>query len=232
MCVCVFWHSNDVEYVLMQELLMGGIGTLAITLDWAMAEILANPRVLRKLQEESDNVVGKERMVEMADLANLPYMKAVVKETLRKHTPGPFLIPHMSTEACTLQLDHDGVQCEYEIPSGTRMLVNAWAIANDPSVWKEPSKFLPERFITEPDIDVYGRHYQLLPFGSGRRMCPGIGLAMGMVELGVANLTHCFDWSVHGHDAAVDMSEKLGLSLPRIAPLLAVPKTFRLTNEI
>ena len=192
--------------------------------------------MLKKLQEESKSVVGKERMVEMADLPKLPYMKAVMKETLRKHTPGPFLIPHMSTEACTLQLDDGdgdgdgGPHYQYEIPSGTRMLVNAWAIGNDPAVWKEPTKFLPERFTTGPDVDVYGRHFQLLPFGSGRRMCPGIGLAMSIVELGVSNLSHCFEWSVHG-GAAVDMSEKLGLSLPRIAPLLVVPKTFRLTND-
>ena len=217
-----------------QELIMASINA---SLDWAMAEILANPRVLKKLQEESDSVVGKERMVETADLAKLPYMKAVMKETLRKHTPGPFLIPHMSIEACTLQLDDGdggvGVQYQYEIPAGTTMLVNAWAIGNDPTVWNEPSKFLPERFTTGPDadVDVYGRHFQLLPFGSGRRMCPGIGLAMTMLELVVSNLSHCFEWSVHG-DAAVDMSEKLGLSLPRIAPLLVVPKTFRLTNEI
>ena len=229
MCVCVFWHSNDVEYVLMQELLMGGIGTLAITLDWAMAEILANPRVLRKLQEESDNVVGKERMVEMEDLPKLPYMKAVVKETLRKHPPVPFLLPHMSMEACELSVNEGGVG-PYRIPKGTTMLMNVWAIGNDPTTWEFPDKFLPERFMVGgcTHTDVRGQHFELLPFGGGRRICPSIGLALAIVEVCVACLTHCFEWAIDGVD--VDMTEEFGMSIPRKAPLFAVPRSFRITK--
>ena len=201
-----------------------------------MAEILANPRVLEKIREEVDHVVGKERMVEMADLPDLRYTKATVKETLRKHPALPLLLPHVSIEACELQVacESDGKKNHpslYHIPSGTRMLVNAWAIGNDPATWEDPDKFLPERFMagSKADVDVRGQHFELLPFGSGRRMCPGMGLALGVLELSVASLAHCFEWELR--DGVVDMGEMFGMINPRKSPLHAVP-SFRLPDHV
>ena len=143
-----------------------------------MAEMLLNPRVLKKLQEEVDCVVGKGRMVEMADLPKLKYAKAVVKETLRKHPAAPLLVPHLSMEDCELQVELScGNKRSYHIPSGTRVLVNAWAISNDPVRWEDPDRFVPERFMRpglEEEVDVRGQHFELIPFGSGRRICPGM----------------------------------------------------------
>ena len=194
-----------------------------------MAEILANPRVLNKVQEEVDMVVGKERIVGMEDLPNLRYTRAVIKETLRKHTPGPLLLPRVSMEECELELVGDG---SYKIPKGTTVLVNAWAIANDPATWDMPENFMPERFLEggrEKVFDVRGQHFELVPFGSGRRVCPGIVLALGIVELTVATLVQCFEWVVHD---VVDMTERNGLSAPREAPLFASPTKFRLTQVV
>ena len=196
-----------------------------------MAEMLANPRVLEKIREEVDHVVGKERMVEMADLPDLRYTKATVKETLRKHPPGPLLMPHLSTEDCELLVEEGGVEEIYTLPKGTTMLLNAWAIGNDPATWDEPEAFMPERFMVpaHAHVDVRGQHFEVLPFGSGRRMCPGMGLALGVLELSVAGLAHCFEWAVPCN--AVDMAEKYGLTVSRRAPLLAVPITFRLSKK-
>ena len=232
------WSVHD---VLMQELLMGGIGSSAVTLDWAMAELLSNPRVLRKVREEVDRVVGKERMVDMADLPSLHITKAVVKETLRMHPPSPLLLPRISIEACELQVEGDDGQGQgqgqghgekggsYKIPAGTRMFVNAWAIGHDPVTWDEPEKFMPERFVAGKgaDIDMRGQHFELVPFGSGRRICPAIGLASALMELTVASLVHCFEWAIH-EEANVDMTEKYGMVMPRQDPLVVVPIRFRL----
>ena len=210
---------------------MGGINTSVVTLDWAMAEILSNPRVLKKLQEESEGVVGKERMVGVEDLPRLPYMKAVMKETLRKHPPGPLLMPHCSTEDCEVSVEEEGGAEEtYTLPKGTTMLVNAWAIGNDPATWDEPEAFMPERFLApaRAHVDVRGQHFEVLPFGSGRRICPAMGLALVMVESVVASLAHCFEWAVPCN--AGDMAEKYGLTVSRRAPLLAVPVAFRLSK--
>ena len=117
----------------------------------------------------------------------------------------------------------------YKIPAGTRMFVNAWAIGNDPDTWEEPEKFMPERFVAGKcaRIDTRGQHFELVPFGSGRRICPAIGLASALMELTVASLVHCFEWTVH-HEARVDMTEKYGMVMPRKDPLLVVPVSFRL----
>ena len=216
--------------VCLQELLMGGIGSSAVTLDWAMAELLSNPRVLRKVQEEVDQVVGKERMVDMADLPSLHNTRAVVKETLRLHPPSPLLLPRISIEACELQVEgEEKVGGSYKIPAGTRMFVNAWAIGHDPNTWDEPEKFMPERFVSGngADIDMRGQHFELVPFGSGRRICPAIGLASALMELTVASLVHCFEWAIH-EEADVDMTEKYGMVMPRQDPLVVVPVRFRL----
>ena len=208
----------------MQELLAAGIDTSSVTLDWAMAELLTNPHVLTKLQQEITKVVGQERLVTTTDLPNLPYLKAVIKETFRKHMPAPLLLPRISTQTCKLG--------GYDIPQGTRVFINAWAIANDPQVWTKPDEFIPERFcdmnFNETKFD-YKSH--ILPFGMGRRACPGKPLALLIIELTLSNLVHRFDWTLSSGSHTVDMSEKFGAVASRTQPIIAIP-TLRIPHSI
>ena len=187
-----------------------------MTLDWAIAELLSNKHILTKLKQEINHVVGEGRLVTTADLPNLPYFKAVIKETFRRHMPAPLLLPRISSKACKLG--------GYDIPQGTRVFVNAWAIANDPQVWTQPHKFIPERFcdmnFNETKFD-YKSH--ILSFGMGRRACPGKPLALLIIELTLSNLVHTFDWTLSSGSHAVDMSEKFGAVATRTQPIIAIP---------
>ena len=136
---------------------------------------------MKHAQEELDLKVGRDRWVEQSDIQNLVYLKAIVKETLRLYTTAPLSVPHEAMEDC-----HVG---GYHIPKGTRLLVNAWKLHRDPAVWSNPEEFQPERFLTShATIDVVGQHFELIPFGSGRRSCPGINLALQMLHLTIARL--------------------------------------------
>ncbi|MCD9645354.1 hypothetical protein HAX54_034210 [Datura stramonium] len=159
-------------------------------------------------------------MVEESDLKKLEYLDIVIKEGFRLHPIAPLLIPRESIEDCTV----DG----FDIPKGSRVLVNIWAIGRDPEVWTEPEKFVPERFAGS-NIDFCGRDFQLLPFGSGRRSCPGLQLGLTIVRLVLAQLVHCFDWKLPNGMMPndLDMIEKLGLVTARAQHLMAIP-TYRL----
>ncbi|GJN31514.1 hypothetical protein PR202_gb19923 [Eleusine coracana subsp. coracana] len=197
------------------ELIGGGTDTSAITIEWAMSELLRNPEVLVKATEELDRVIGFERLVSEEDIPSLPYIEAVVKETMRMHPVAALLPPRLSREDTSFGGHH--------IPAGTRVLINVWAIGRDPKVWESPTEFRPERFVGS-SVDVKGQDYQLLPFGSGRRMCPGIGLGLKMVQLTLANLLHAFVWRLPDGVAPdeLSMEEKFGLTVPRMVPLQAV----------
>ncbi|KAH9320247.1 hypothetical protein KI387_022016 [Taxus chinensis] len=188
------------------EMFLGALETTIITLEWAMSEMVRNPQVAKKLQAEIESIVGKHRTVTEADLGSMEYLQCVVKETFRLYPAGPLMLPHESREACTI----DG----YFIPKKTRLIVNVWAIGRDPAVWEDPMTFKPERF-TGKDIDIKGRDFDMLPFGSGRRGCPGIGLAMRNIELVLAQLVHCFDWTLegNGNSSELDMTETFGTSV-------------------
>mgnify|MGYP000553623287 FL=1 len=190
-----------------------------------MSELLANPHVLAKLRAELDQVVGLDRWVEHSDIPHLPYLQAVVKETFRKHPALPLLVPRMSSQAT-----HVG---GYLIPKGTRLIVNAWAIGHDPEVWKDPEVFMPERFLEQvaDPVDVKGHHFELLPFGAGKRICPGMSLAMAIVHLTLATLVHGLEWELPPGQDSVDMSETLGLICHRVHPLLVLPPTPRLPHS-
>ncbi|KAI5072454.1 hypothetical protein GOP47_0012560 [Adiantum capillus-veneris] len=203
---------------IMMELIGAGIDTSATTLDWAMAELVGNPRAMRRMQEELDGVTkGDSRMIEEEEIGSLVYTKAVLKETMRLHAPVPLLLPHMSTEECYVG--------GYRIPKGCRLLINVWAIGRDPKSWEEPEKFSPERFLTETGslFDVRGQNFELLPFGSGRRICPGMPLALPLILSTLVNLVHTFDWHLHP-DHPLDMSERFGVVANRAHPLMAIPK--------
>ncbi|CAI0539900.1 unnamed protein product [Linum tenue] len=204
------------------DIFAAGTDTSAITTEWALAELINHPEILNRAREEIDTVVGKSRLVKESDIPNLPYLQAIVKETLRLHPTGP-LIVRESSENCEIQ--------GYKIPARTRLFVNVWALGRDPSHWDEPLEFKPERFIDgagKSQMDVRGQHFEFLPFGSGRRGCPGTTLALHMVHTSLAVMVQCFEWKVHestkrSDGGNVDMEEGVGLTLPRAHPLICVP---------
>ncbi|KAL2225908.1 UNVERIFIED_CONTAM: cytochrome [Sesamum indicum] len=198
------------------DLFVGGTDTSAITIEWTLAELINHPKILQKAVQEIDSVVGKNRVVEESDIPNLPYLQAIVKESLRIHPSGPIIVRE-STEDCTIS--------GYHIPAKTQLFVNVWAVGRDPNHWENPLEFRPERFLAEDgsakgQLDVRGQHYQLLPFGSGRRSCPGNSLALLVVQTALASMIQCFDWKVEG---ILDMEEAPSMTLPRANPLICFP---------
>ncbi|KAL5133073.1 Cytochrome P450 71A9 [Glycine soja] len=170
-----------------KNILAAGTDTTAATSVWAMTALVKNHRVMKKVQEEVRNVGGTKDFLDEDDIQKLPYFKAMIKETLRLHLPSQLLIPRESTEECIV----DG----YRIPAKTIVYVNAWVIQRDPEVWKNPEEFCPERFL-DSAIDFRGQDFELIPFGAGRRICPGIPMAAVILELVLANLLHSFDWKL------------------------------------
>ncbi|KAJ8900031.1 hypothetical protein K2173_024145 [Erythroxylum novogranatense] len=202
-----------------------GTDTSSITVEWGLAELINHPKLMEKLRQEIDSVVGSNRLVQESDIPNLSYLQAVVKEILRLHPAGP-LIVRESIEDCTI--------AGYDIPAKTQLFVNVWSLGRDPNSWKNPLEFRPERFTIEQEwsvksnmLDVRGQHDQMLPFGIGRRSCPGASLALQFVPTTLAALVQCFEWktSVGESTVIVDMEEGPGLALPRAQPLVCVPRT-------
>ncbi|CAO2840285.1 unnamed protein product [Amaranthus hypochondriacus] len=197
-----------------QDLITGGTESSAITVEWAMTELLRNPDIMDKAVEELDRVIGKEKWVQEEDLKNLPYICAIIKETLRLHPPGPFLVPHMSREHVNIN--------GYDIPKDTLIFVNTYTIQRDAKVYDRPEEFQPDRFIGK-NIDIKGSHFELLPFGSGRRMCPGYNLGIKVICSSLANLLQGYTWKLPKDmkPEDLDMEEKFGISIPKKSPLIA-----------
>ncbi|PKA49953.1 Flavonoid 3'-monooxygenase [Apostasia shenzhenica] len=198
-----------------QDLIAGGTESSAVTVEWALSELLKQPHIFKKAAEELDRVIGQSRWVEEKDVGNLPYIGAIVKETMRLHPVAPMLVPRLAREDVVI----DG----YDIPAGTRILVNMFTISRDPAIWDSPEEFRPERFLGL-EVDVKGHDFELLPFGSGRRMCPGYTLGLRVIQGSLANILHGFKWRLpEGMKAEeLSMEEIFGLSTPRKEPLVAV----------
>lgn len=198
-----------------QDLIAGGTESSAVTVEWAISELLRKPELFEKATEELDRVIGKERWVEEKDIPNLPYLDTIVKETMRMHPVAPMLVPRFSREDIKI--------AGYDIPKDTRVLVNVWTIGRDPEIWDQPNEFIPERFIGK-NIDVKGQDFELLPFGTGRRMCPGYSLGLKVIQSSLANLLHGFKWKLPGDMKPGDLSmeEIFGLSTPKKIPLVAM----------
>lgn len=215
--------SLDVDFTLNSvkafalDQMAGGTDTAATTVEWAMSELMKQPNLIKKANEEIDRVVGRERWVEETDIPNLPYLDAIIKETLRLHPVAVLLAPHMALEDCEIE--------GFDIRKGTMVYVNTWSIGRDPSVWESPEDFCPERFLGKKEIDVKGQNFEFLPFGSGRRMCPGYKLGLKMVSSSLANLLHGFTWRLADENVKpqdLDMEEHFGLATVRKFPLVAV----------
>ncbi|KAE8022767.1 hypothetical protein FH972_008542 [Carpinus fangiana] len=193
------------------SLMVAGTDTTATTLTWALSLLLNNREALKKAQQELDVHIGRERQVKDSDIKNLVYLQAIFKEAMRLHPAGSISVPHESMEDCTL--------AGYHIPAGTRLLVNISKIHRDPRVWPDPNEFRPERFLTTHlGVDVKGQHFELLPFGAGRRGCPGISLALQVMQLTLATLLHSFEIATPS-DEPVDMTEKVGLTNQKATPV-------------
>lgn len=192
-------------------LILGGTDTTTVTLTWALSLLLNHPNVLKKAQEELDFHIGKERKVNLSEVKNLLYLQAVIKETLRLYPAAPLTFQHESMADCVVG--------GYHVPPGTHLVVNLWKIHRDPRVWSDPHEFRPERFLTtHKDVDPRGQHFEFIPFGSGRRMCPGISFALQSVQLILASLLQSFEISTQ-FDEAVDMTEDFGLTSIKATPL-------------
>ncbi|PPS03684.1 hypothetical protein GOBAR_AA16973 [Gossypium barbadense] len=192
-------------------LALGGIDTNVATLSWAISLLLNNRHVLKRAQEELDIHVGKQRQVEESDIANLVYLQAIIKETLRLYPATPVSVAREATDDCTV--------AGFHIPAGTQLLLDLWKLHRDPGIWLKPLDFLPERFLSDhANIDVRGQDFELIPFGAGRRICPGITFALHFQHLALARLLHGFEWGAVS-DKGVDMSERPGIIVPKATPL-------------
>uniref|UniRef100_A0A7N0TG24 Cytochrome P450 n=1 Tax=Kalanchoe fedtschenkoi TaxID=63787 RepID=A0A7N0TG24_KALFE len=208
-------NGEDIRQLLVGSL-VAGTDTTSSVVEWAMSEIMKNRDIMFKAKDELERVAGKGKPIQDADIASLPYLKAVVKETLRMHPPAPLLLPRKNVVETEL--------CEYMIPKGAQIYVNAWAIGRDPGTWEDPESFNPERFL-DSDVDFRGTDFELIPFGAGRRICPGLPLAFKMVHLMLGSLINCFDWKLEGgaKPEDIDMDEKFGITLQKTQPLHAIP---------
>lgn len=211
-------------------MLVAGTDTSAATMEWTMSLLLNNPQTLEKLRAEIDANVSQGSLLQEADFPKLPYLHAVINESMRMYPASPFLFPHESSQDCTVG--------GFNVPSGTMILVNVWKIHRDPELWEEPDKFKPERFLKTNSSDQKSTDEQgikegskMMPFGMGRRRCPGEGLAMKMVLLVIGTLVQCFEWERVG-DEEVDMSEGIGLTMPKARPLEAMFKPRESLNTL
>ncbi|KAL1195065.1 Cytochrome P450 76C4 [Cardamine amara subsp. amara] len=215
-------NINEIEHLLL-DLFAAGTDTNASTVEWAMAELLRTPKTMTKAQDEINRVIGQNGAVQESDISELPYLQAVVKETFRLHPAAPLLLPRKA--------ETDVEILGFLVPKNTQVLVNVWAIGRDPNEWENPNRFEPERFLGK-EIDVKGKDYELTPFGAGRRICPGMPLAVKIVPLMLASLLYSFDWKLPNGAVSedLDMDETFGLTLHKTNPLHAVPIKKRAIN--
>ncbi|CAN1149482.1 Cytochrome P450 71D10 [Linum perenne] len=208
--------TNNIKAVIL-DIFLAGSETASTTVEWAMSQLLRNPIVMQKAQAEVRRVFAKKGKVDEDGLDELDYLKLIIKETLRLNPPVPLLLPRESNEPCDIQ--------GYLIPGKTKVMVNVWAMGRDPSYWVDPEDFKPERFINSA-IDFKGTNYEYLPFGAGRRMCPGITFAVPNVELPLANLLFHFNWELPdgANPLLLDMTESFGATVRRKNDLLLLPK--------
>jgi hypothetical protein len=172
---------------ILQDIFSAGSETSSTVLVWAMSELAKNPRVMHKAQLEVRNIFKGQDKITEDDLIKLRYLQLVIKETLRLHAPVPLLLPRESRESCQVM--------GYDVPKGTKVFVNVWAIARDMKLWHDAEEFRPERFESS-SIDFRGNDFEFTPFGAGRRICPGITLGLANLELALASLLYHFDWDL------------------------------------
>ena len=198
---------------------VGASDTTSTGLEWLMAELVRNPRVMKKAQEEVRKIVGNKPKINMNDIIKMEYLNFVIKENLRLHPSAPLLLPRETSASVEVG--------GYHVPAKTRVFINAWAIQRDPNIWEKPEEFIPERFENNP-FDFIGQDFELVVFGGGRRGCPGMMFGMASMEYMVANLLYWFDWKLFGNGSPtlsedLDMSEVYSVSKKSALHVLAMP---------
>ncbi|XP_077216495.1 cytochrome P450 81Q32-like [Tasmannia lanceolata] len=201
------YYTDEIIKGVIEAMLAAGSDAPAMTMEWAMSLLLNHPDVLDKAKAEIDIQVGHGRLIDDSDLGKLPYLHCVINETLRLHPSAPLLLPHESSEECTVG--------GFDVPRGTVLVVNIWAIHRDPELWVEPTSFKPERFKCMEDEK---EGFKFMPFGHGRRACPGANLAMRVVGLALGTLIQCFEWERVAEEK-VETNEEIGLTMPKAKPL-------------
>lgn len=199
-------------------MLVAGTDTSAVTLEWAMSNLLNHPDILKKARAELDTHIGHKRLIDESDLPKLPYLQSLISETLRLYPAAPLLPPHMSSDACPIG--------DFTMPRDTMLLVNAWAVHRDPTLWDDPLAFKPEGF-----QNGEAEAQKFMPFGMGRRECPGAGLAQQIMGLTLGSLIQCFEWEKVG-DKEIDMTEAFGITLQKAVPLEAKCTPRPITKDI
>ncbi|KAL8208421.1 hypothetical protein R6Q57_007833 [Mikania cordata] len=206
---------NNIKATIL-DFFVAGTDTTAVTTEWTLAELMNNPHVLEKARQEIDTVVGNKRLVNESDVPNMPYIQAIIKESLRLHPPIPLLIRKSNANISVRG---------YNIPSGSLLYVNIWSIGRNPQYWESPLEFKPDRFLESggSSLDFKGQNFKFLPFGTGRRSCPGVNLAMREAHVVVATLIQCFEWNhVDDKHGSLNMEERGGLTIPRAVDLVCL----------
>ncbi|GLJ21179.1 hypothetical protein SUGI_0387710, partial [Cryptomeria japonica] len=211
--------ESNIKGILL-DMISAGTDTATRTVEWAMSELIRHPHLMKKVRDEMDASVGTEERVAEYHLPHLKYLQAVVTETLRLHPPTPLMLPHASPDSSRVIMGHF-------IPPNSHVMVNVWAVARDPNAWEKPLEFNPDRFVDNP-VHLDGKDFRIIPFGAGRRMCPGYNLGLLMIQFALASFVHAFDWSLPSGEEPqdLDMSEKYEVSIHRkvLLNLFATPR--------
>ncbi|KAL0535358.1 hypothetical protein IC582_029687 [Cucumis melo] len=218
-----YHFSLDSLKAIVLEMFVGGSDTTATGLEWTMAELMRKPRIMKRVQEEVRTIIGKKSKIEAEDIQKMEYMQCVIKESLRLHPPIPLLVPRESMANVEIE--------GYYIPSKTRVFVNAWAIQRDSQCWDNPNEFIPERFMDRTNsADYKGQNFEFIPFGSGRRKCPGLSFGIASFEFVLANVLYWFDWKLPNGCESLDVEEANGLTVCKKNPLLLNPIPYVVSN--
>ncbi|KAL9817313.1 Cytochrome P450 71A19 [Arabidopsis thaliana] len=201
------------------DMFLAGTATTLSFLEWAMTELMRNPKVMKKLQEEIRSSSPQDLFVTEKEAEKMNYLQAVIKEALRLRPPAPLLVPRVLSEDVKLK--------GYNIPAGTQVIVNAWAIQRDTTTWgTDAEEFKPERHL-DTNLDFQGQDFKFIPFGSGKRICPGIGFTSALIGVTLANIVKRFNWRMDVEPQRVqhDLTEATGLVVFRKFPLIAIPSS-------
>ncbi|KAK3039880.1 hypothetical protein RJ639_028273 [Escallonia herrerae] len=214
-------NEDNVLYIV-ENINVAAIETTLWSVEWGIAELVNHPEIQNKLRQELDTVLGPGVQLTEPDTYKLPYLQAVIKETLRLRMAIPLLVPHMNL--------HDAKLGSYDIPAESKILVNAWWLANNPAHWKDPQEFRPERFLEEESkVEANGNDFRYLPFGVGRRSCPGIILALPILGITLGRLVQNFELLPPPGQSKIDTSEKGGqfsLHILKHSTIVAKPRSF------
>ncbi|TKY59971.1 cytochrome P450 family 71 protein [Spatholobus suberectus] len=206
---------NNIKAVIWDMFVGGTAAPTSVTI-WAMSELMKNPNVMEKAQTEVRKVFNIKGYVDETDLGQCQYLHSVIKETLRLHPPEALLVPRENSEVCVIN--------GYQIPAKSKVIINAWAIGRNPKYWNEAETFVPERFL-DNSVDFNGTNFEYIPFGAGRRICPGAAFSMRNMLLSLANLLYHFDWELPNgtNPQELDMTESFGLTVKRANDLCLMP---------